>query len=543
MVQMKRYDSFKSRRFRVLVSDSIDNAGIDILSTVADVDVKTKLTEDQICEIIPEYDAMMVRSGTKVTEKIIRSSKKLKIIGRAGVGVDNVNVKAATDTGIFVVNSPLGNTVAAAEHTLALLMALSRNIAPADASMRALKWERNKFMGSQLQGKILGIVGLGQVGSHVAKVAREMGMKLLTFDPYVNEAKAASLDCQIVTLEELYKMSDYITLHVPLIPETKHMINADTIKTMKRTCRIINASRGGVIDEKALVEALKEGRLAGAAMDVFEEEKAFAEDNPLLTAPNMLLTPHLGASTHEAQVNVAVDVAQQIKDTLQGNLPQSAVNIPGMRAAELQQILPLLSCCDDLGKVTVQLLQGALEKITVTLEGEYASERGDPMLLAVAKGALAVQLDRPVNFVNVKQVADTFKVALSVAKEPHHTKPGLRVEMKSRTETATVRGTNTDDGKVLMTAFQDVPIYMLLPDLGSKKTSFIYSMHSDSPGVLAKVTGILGKHQLNIGNLHLGRKAPNLGIAIASVDGGVSQEALDEVKALDTVKECKVFVV
>ncbi|CEM11643.1 unnamed protein product [Vitrella brassicaformis CCMP3155] len=528
-------------RFRVLVSDPIDSAGVDILSTVAEVDIKTKLTEDQLCEIIGQYDALMVRSGTQVTDRILARAARLKIVGRAGVGVDNVHVKAATDKGIFVVNSPLGNIVAAAEHTLAMMFALARNVPAADASVRAGKWERNKFMGSQLQHKILGIVGLGQVGSHVAKVGREMGMKLVTYDPYVNTQKAEALDCSVVSMEELFRLSDFITLHVPLIPETKAMINAETLKHMKPTARIINCSRGGVIDEKALSEALQQGRLAGAALDVFEDEKAFPADHPLLNCPNVVLTPHLGASTHEAQVNVAVDVAQQIKETLLGNLPQSAVNIPGLRAAELQQLLPLLTCCDTLGRLAVQLLYGPMERITVVLEGDYAAERGEPPLLAVAKGALGFHTDRPVNFVNVRQVAELFKVALTVAKEEHHAKAGVRVELKSKEDQTSLRGTITDEGNVLLTSFKGVSMYMLLPVIGLRKQFFVYTQHDDTPGALSLICGMLGEHGLNIGDMHLGR-TESCGVCISSIDSPPSDTFADALKRRQPpIREYRIF--
>jgi len=532
------------RKFKVLVSDPVDQQGIDILRNIAEVDIKTKMSEDQLCEIIGDYDALMVRSGTQVTDKIIYASKKLKIIGRAGVGVDNVNVKAATERGIFVVNSPMGNTVAAAEHTIGLMFALARMVPAADASIRSLKWERNLFMGSQLQGKTLGIVGLGMVGSHVAKVCREVGMRLVTYDPYVNAAKAAALDCEIMSFEDLLQESDFVTLHIPLVEGTKNLLNEKTLALMKPTARIINCSRGGVVNEKDLCEALAKGKLAGAALDVFEVEKAFPAESPLLKAPNLILTPHLGASTAEAQVNVALDVAQQICETLKGNMPDSAVNIPGLRAAELQSLRGLIQGCDTLGRIAVQLLKGPLEQVSCVLEGSYADEKSEPLMLATAKGALSLHTTVPVNFVNVRQTATANKVILSSSKEPQHSRPAIKVVVKSSTDSASLKATLTEDEQLLLMDFKGVPCFMPLPKIANGTNNFVYSKHLDVPMTLSKITGALGQYKANIGDLHLGRTSEGgerVGICISAVDGAVPQEAIEELSKMDFVKETTVF--
>eukprot|EP00919_Chromeraceae_sp_WS-2016_P049429 GHVR01117075.1.p1 GENE.GHVR01117075.1~~GHVR01117075.1.p1 ORF type:complete len:340 (-),score=51.32 GHVR01117075.1:735-1754(-) len=313
--------------YKVLVADSCADEGLNVLRDFATVDVKTKLTEDQLVEIIDEYDAMMVRSATKVTGRIIEAGSKLKIIARAGVGVDNVDIAVASKSGVWVVNSPSGNTIAAAEHTFGLMLASSRMISQADASIRRGKWDRGSFMGSQLHGKVLGLIGLGQVGSHVAKLAVGAGMRIVACDPLATPEKAASINCKLVELVDVLALSDYVSLHVPLNASTKNLINRERIAMMKKSSRIINTSRGGVIDEAALSEALSAGSLAGAALDVFAEEKAFAEDHVLLQCPNLILTPHLGASTSEAQINVAIDVAERIKEALLQGEPTSAVNM------------------------------------------------------------------------------------------------------------------------------------------------------------------------------------------------------------------------
>lgn len=538
-------DYTASSKYRVLVTDTIDQAGIDILKSVAEVDYKTKLTETQICGIIEQYDALLVRSGTQVNERIIAAGKRLRIIGRAGVGVDNVDVKIATENGIFVVNSPLGNTVAAAEHTLALMLSLCRHVAAADASVRDKQWNRAKFIGTQLQHKVLGIVGLGQVGTHVAKVAREMGMELLTYDPFVNEEKAGNLGCTICTLDQLLRQSDFVTLHVPLIDQTYHMINKDTLALMKPTARLINVSRGGVVHEEELCSALRAGRLAGAALDVFEVEKALPQDSPLLHAPNLLLTPHLGASTAEAQVNVAVDVAHQIQQTLLGRLPESAVNIPAFRAADMERLGPFVKCCDVLGRVAAQLLAGPIDSIEVTQEGhDYCEEKGEPLLLAAANGALSMHVAHRVNFVNVRKLAEHHKIHLKLSKEQFHRKNSFRVELRNKEDKAVVRGTSGEDGEVLLKSLKGFPLYLHLPECSLENPVYMfYSLQKDAPGVLAHITAVLQKSSINVANCHLSRLETSthgrMGMCIFHIDGPASEDLLKSIRTLPHVHECK----
>ncbi|XP_026194026.1 uncharacterized protein LOC34622933 [Cyclospora cayetanensis] len=327
---------FPRERPRVLAVDGVDPAGIQILEEIASVDSRASITAEELQHIIPAYDALIVRSATSVTETLIRLGSKLKVIGRAGVGVDNICLEAATARGIYVVNSPQGNTIAAAELALTLMMALSRKVTLADKSVSQGHWERSKFQGSQVHGKTIGIVGIGQVGSYIALICKSMEMEVLAYDPFVNQAKAQALGVTIVSLEDLLKNSDIVTLHVPLIPSTRNLIRAETLALMRPHALLINTSRGGVVDEAAVAKALTEGRLGGAALDVFCNERAFSPDNPLLVAKekgvNLILTPHIGASTREAQINVSLDVAQQVKHILLGELPKSAVNLPVSRS-------------------------------------------------------------------------------------------------------------------------------------------------------------------------------------------------------------------
>ncbi|MEM8603488.1 MAG: phosphoglycerate dehydrogenase, partial [Cyanobacteria bacterium P01_H01_bin.121] len=327
---------------KVLVSDPVDQVGIDILSQVAQVDVKTGLQEAELVQIVPEYDALMIRSGTQVTQAVLEAAPKLKIIGRAGVGVDNIDVATATRNGIVVVNSPEGNTIAAAEHALAMMLSLSRHIPAANQSVKSGDWKRKLFVGTEVYKKTLGIVGLGKIGAHVATAAKAMGMKLLAYDPFVSNERAEQLGCRLVELDILFREADYITLHVPKTPETANLINAETIAKMKPSVRIVNCSRGGIIDEQALFAALDAGKIAGAALDVYGQEPLEADSPLRQLEKNIVLTPHLGASTAEAQVNVAIDVAEQIRDVLLGLPARSAVNIPGLYPDVLEKLRPYL---------------------------------------------------------------------------------------------------------------------------------------------------------------------------------------------------------
>ncbi|EPR60436.1 D-3-phosphoglycerate dehydrogenase [Toxoplasma gondii TgCatPRC2] len=582
----------KHGRFRVLVCDPIDQAGMDILSSFADVDTKLKLSEEELCRVVGNYDGLMVRSGTTVTEKIIKHGQKLKIIGRAGVGVDNVCVDAATAQGIFVVNSPNGNTMAAAELTLGLMMALARKIPQADASVSRGEWTRSKFMGRQLNQKTIGIIGLGQVGTHVARVCTALGMEVLAYDPFINEEKAKAVGCRNVALETLLASSDFITLHVPLLDKTRHLINADKLKLIKKDACIINASRGGVIDEKAVAEALMANELAGAALDVFEEEKEFSKDNPLIQAKangrNIILTPHIGASTLEAQHNVAVDVALQFREALLGGLPQSAVNLQCVRS---QQLVSLVHLAEILGRLCSKLVDEPVETLHLKIRGSVDSANADVLLLSAAQGVLRTRCDHIVNFVNVKRIAQEHKVELVVSKEELTTPPQnsiLELRVETKNSSASVEGCCAVDGSVVLRKFLGTPIYLQMPsrrhlhsrrrpnseanfetsgDVASNGSSagtehedadlkdapiyMMYTIHSDTSGTLATVAQKLAGANINIANCHLGRRlvddpsAPEgktmMGLCIFHADSEIPDEVVTTIRQLHNVKECKVF--
>src|SRR5579884_3158746 len=397
---------------KVLVSDPIAEAGIAVLRNVPDVavDVRTGLPPADLKALIGDYDALVVRSETKVTADILEAAQKLKIIGRAGVGVDNIDVPAATHKGIVVVNSPEGNTLAAAELAVALLLALARKIPQADASLRAGKWERKKFVGTQVYGKTVGVLGLGKIGRSVAERMKSFEAEVIAYDPFATAESARRIGVELVSLDDLYKHSDFLTIHVPLSSETRGMIGAEQLAKMKDGVRIINCARGGIIDEPALAEAIQSGKVAGAALDVFTKEPP-EPDNPLLSLPENVLTPHLGASTEEAQINVAIDVAEQIADVLQGRPARSAVNLPALSAEEMARVAPYLFLASKIGSLHTQLAREAAGKgrpisaVEVVFRGDFGSVPTEAVSRAVLQGLLTPMLSGPVNLVNAPILA------------------------------------------------------------------------------------------------------------------------------------------
>ncbi|MEI6863340.1 MAG: phosphoglycerate dehydrogenase, partial [Candidatus Omnitrophota bacterium] len=356
--------------FKVLISDSLSKEAVDILQKEKEfkVDVNTKLTPEELKKVIKDYDALLVRSATKVTADIINAADKLKIIGRAGVGLDNVDVEAASKKGIIVVNTPGGNTISTAEHTFSMMMALSRTIPQADLSMKKGEWERKKFMGVELYGKTLGIVGLGRIGTEVAKRAIAFGMTVIAYDPYLSAEKAKDLGIENVDLKTLFQKSDYITVHTPLTDETKHMISAKEFAVMKKGVRMINCARGGIIDEEALVKAIEEGKVAGAAFDVYENEPP--KGSKLIGLDKVVLTPHLGASTEEAQTNVAVEVANTVRDALLNRGVKNAVNVPCVDVEMYKVIEPYLKLAEKMGSIQAQLVEGHIKKVKIKYVGD-----------------------------------------------------------------------------------------------------------------------------------------------------------------------------
>lgn len=519
---------------KVLVSDPIDQAGIDILSQVAQVTVKPNLPVDELIQIIPEYDALMIRSGTRVTKEVIDAGSNLKIIGRAGVGVDNVDVPAATRKGIIVVNSPEGNTIAAAEHALAMMMSMSRYIPDANQSVKSGQWDRKSFTGVEVYKKTLGIVGLGKIGAHVATVAQAMGMKLLAYDPFVSHERAEQLGCRLVDLDILLQEADYITLHLPKTPETTNLINEAAIARMKPTTRIINCARGGIIDEKALVDALKQGTIAGAALDVYANEPLEADSTLRSVGKELVLTPHLGASTEEAQINVAIDVAEQIRDVLLGLPARSAVNIPGLRPDLLEQLRPYLQLAETLGNLVAQLAGGRIESLNIRLQGELATNQSQPIVVAALKGLLSHALQERVNYVNASLEAKERGIHVIETRDAaiKDYTGSLQLSAKGSLGEHSVSGALLGDSEIRITNVDDFPVNV------PPNRYMLFTMHRDMPGIIGKIGSLLGSFNVNIASMQVGRKiVRGDAVMVLSIDDPLPENIMAEILKVPGIRD------
>lgn len=520
---------------KVLVSDSVDAAGIEIISQVAKVDVKTGLSEAELIEIMPEYDALMIRSGTRVTQGVIDAGEKLKIIGRAGVGVDNVDIPAATRRGIVVVNSPEGNTTAAAEHALAMMLSLSRHIPAANSSLKDGRWDRKKFMGTEVYKKTLGVVGLGKIGSHVATVAKAMGMNLLAYDPFISTERAEQLGCRLVDLDFIFRESDYITLHVPKTPETANLINAEALEKMKPEARLINCSRGGIIDEQALYDALEAGTIAGAALDVFDSEPL--GESPLQNCDRAVLTPHLGASTAEAQVNVSVDVAEQIRDVLLGLQARSAVNIPGLNPNVMAKLKPYLQLAETLGNLVSQLAGGRIDQFTVRLQGDLATAQSQPLVVASLKGLLSPALRERVNYVNASIEAKERGIRVIETKDASKSdySGSLHLAAHGSRGEHSVTGVLQSDGGIRVTEVDGFPLS--LPPTGN----MLFTLHRDMPGIIGRIGSLLGNFNVNIASMEVGRQIVRGNAVMAlSLDDPLPDSILAEITQIPGIDDAYV---
>jgi len=483
---------------KILVTDSVASAGVEILRQYADVDIQPALTPEQLQSIVGRYEALIVRSQTKVTCNIIDAADNLQVIGRAGVGVDNIDVDAATRRGILVVNSPEGNIVSTAEHTIAMLLALARNIPRADSLLHAGVWNRT-LKGYEIRNKVLGIIGLGRVGTEVAEMAKGLRMNVISYDPMVSESRAKRLGVQMVELETLLAESDFITIHVPLNPTTKGLIGEGQLKLVKPTAMVINCARGGIVDEKALYEALEQGRLAGAAVDVFSREPA--QDNILLKSDRVIATPHLAASTVEAQTSAGIDVAEQVIAVLKGYPPKSPVNAP-MIAAEVMAVLsPYLQVGAMIGLVAAQLIEGHLKSLTIHYQGDIAKENTDPIKVAVLSGLLEMLADERINMVNVDIVVKSRGLRITEEKDItcENYASMLTVEMDTTSGRTLVGGASLR-GRAHLTRVND---YWL--EIEPSDSYMLFTEHKDRPGMIGAVGTIIGNAGLNISQMQVSR--------------------------------------
>ncbi|MFA5145416.1 MAG: phosphoglycerate dehydrogenase [Candidatus Omnitrophota bacterium] len=518
---------------KILVSDPLSQEGLDILNEVKEfkVDVKTDLKPDALKSIIKDYDALVVRSATKVSKDIINAADRLKVIGRAGVGLDNVDLDAATQKGIIVMNTPTGNTISTAEHTMSMILSLSRNIPQADVSTKKGEWKRSKFMGVELYGKTLGIVGLGRIGSEVAKRSLSFGMKILAFDPYLSREVAQTLGIEVVELKELLERSDYITVHTPLGEDTRHMISKAEFDIMKKGVRIINCARGGIIDEQALINAVKEGKVAAAALDVFEKEP-LSPDSELLKLDNIITTPHLGASTEEAQVNVAIEVAEIVRDALLKRGVRNAANYPCLEAEVCKVLEPYINLSEKLGGFSAQLVEGRFQELNINYSGEITAYDLSPLTMALVKGLLAPILKETVNFVNAVALAKERGIMIRESKSSKEAEfvNLVQLEIKTDKETKAISGTLSSNKQPRIVKVDDY--YVELSPLGD----MIFIQNWDKPGIIGNLGTFLGKHNINIAAMTFGREKPGgKAISVLNVDSAVSIGILDEIKKIDNI--------
>lgn len=522
---------------KILISDPLSEEGLKILKDVKDfqVDVKTELKPDDLKAAIKDYDALVVRSATKVTREVIEAGVKLKVIGRAGVGLDNVDLEAATQKGIIVMNTPQGNTISTAEHTMSMILALSRNIPQANASTKKGEWKRSKFMGVELYNKILGIVGLGRIGSEVARRALSFGMKILAYDPFLSKEVAESLGIEVVELKALLEAADYITVHTPLTEETRHMISGKEFALMKKGVRIVNCARGGIIDEAALVGAIKEGKVQGAAMDVFEKEPLMPESE-FLKLDNVVVTPHLGASTEEAQVNVAIEVAEIVRDALLGKGIRNAANYPCVEAEVYKILEPYINLAEKLGVFASQLIEGRFQELNINYSGEIIQYDLSPLTMALAKGVLSPILKETVNFINATALAKERGIRI---KETKSSKEGefvtlVQLEIKTDKETRRVAGTLSPNKQPRIVKVDQY--YVELSPFGE----MIVIQNWDKPGIIGNLGMLLGKHNINIAAMTFGREAPGgKAITVLNVDSPVSAEIMGKIKKLENILTAK----
>jgi D-3-phosphoglycerate dehydrogenase len=519
---------------KVLVTDPIAQEGIEALKPHAEVDVRLGITPEELRKIIGDYHALIVRSETKVTADIIAAGKKLQVIARAGVGLDNIDVAAATRQGIVVVNAPTGNTIAAAEHTMALMLALARHIPQANNKLKSGVWQRNEFIGTELKNKTLGIIGLGNVGSEVARRAQAFKMRLIGHDPLVSPDYARNLGVELVPLEQLLRESDFITLHLPLTEKTKGMIGARELAKMKPTARIINCARGGLIDEEALYHAVESGKLAGAALDVFSKEPI--TDSILFRSDKIIVTPHLGASTTEAQASVALEVAEQVIAVLNGQPAKYAVNAPQIPAELFAVLAPFMQVASTLGSLARQLMEGQIKSIQIKYSGEISNYDTTAVRAAAIGGLLEGTSEERVTLVNANILASQRGIKVLEQKESVCENYASLITLEVSTDV----GKTTVAGTVLRGETHIVRVNDFWPDIIPTGGYFLFSDHRDRPGLIGAVGTITGKADINISSMQLARLQPRgKALMILALDEALSEEHIQQILALPDVYTAK----
>jgi len=522
---------------KVLISDNLAPVGVEILKKAGlEVDARSKTSVEEIEKIIGDYDALIIRSATKVTAGLLEKATKLKVVGRAGSGLDNVEIPAATKKGVVVMNTPGGNTVTTAEHTIGMIFACARMIPQAYSSLKAGKWEKKKFEGVELYAKTLGVIGTGAIGGVVAARAVGLGMKVLAYDPFISTEKAKSLGIELADLETIYKRSDFITVHTPKTKETANLINKDTIAKMKDGVRIINCARGGIVNEGDLYEALKSGKVGGAAFDVFEKEPP--ENHPLLTLDNFIATPHLGASTREAQENVAVAVAEQVVDYLIAGTVRNAVNVPSVPADQLPTLSPYINLAERMGLFQAQLLEGGLTSVTVEYSGEVSNLKLEPITLAALKGLLTPILNENVNYVNAPLIAKDRGIEVKVSKSSDTTEYTslITIRVKAGNKDASVAGTLNSKKEPRIIQVDNFPMETV------PEGDMLVLMNNDKPGVIGGIGMLMGQNGVNIARMQFGRESQGgLAMSVVSIDNPVSDAIMAKIKQLPNVLSVKLI--
>jgi len=519
----------------IIISDKLSKEGIDILEQAGfKVDCKYDLSPEELKNVIADYEAIVIRSGTKLTSDIIEKADKLKVIGRAGVGVDNVDIEAATKKGIIVMNAPGGNTIATCEQTFALILAAARNVPFAHASLKNKQWQRSKLKGAELYSKVLGIVGFGRIGKEVAKRALAFGMKVLVSDPFVTEEIAQRTGVKLASLQEVFKKGDFITVHTPLTEETKNLISKKEFSMMKPKAFVINCARGGIVDEDALYEALKNKKIAGAALDVFAKEPPF--DSKLLELDNLIVTPHLGASTEEAQVNVAIEVAHCVKDALLGKAIRNAVNYVQLDPETYKIIEPYFLLAEKMGKFISQLAQGGAKEIKISYLGEISSYKVDVLGAAFVKGFLANQLEENVNYINALEMAKARGIKIEQIKiqEEEEYVNSIRVKVVTDKETRLLEGTLFANKEARFVKMGDIYIEV------APSEYMLVINNQDKPGVIGFLGTTLGSHNINIAGMSLGRQASGgIALTILNLDNPLTDEVISKIQSNPNIVSLK----
>lgn len=520
---------------KVFVADDVSDSGLEPLRAAGlTVEKQTGLTGPALAQALKDCEGLIVRSETKVTADLLASATSLRVIGRAGVGVDNIDVNAATVRGVVVMNAPDGNTITTAEHTIALLISLARSIPQASSSLKAGRWERKRFIGVELQGKTLGIVGLGRIGRVVASRARAMGMVIVAYDPFIAPDQARDLEIELVPLDEVYARADFLTVHTPLTAETRGLINREVLAAMKKGARIINCARGGLVDEDALYEAITDGSIAGAALDVFVHEPPPA-DHPLLKLDQVIVTPHLGASTTEAQEGVALTVAEQMRDFLLTGALRGAVNVPALGMKELNLLQPYVLLAESLGRFQAQLVESPVREVRLEFAGEIVEVDATPVTRAFLAGLLR-DVSARVNVVNAFLIADErgIKVTTTYVRTSGDTSPAIRTEISTEQSTRSLAGTlfgygeQRRDGRIT----EIDGFYLEARPHGH----MIVMRNRDVPGVIGRVGTILGEHGVNISRFHLGRRERGgEAMALIEIDAPLNKETLQSLRELEQV--------